>query len=108
MNISVLYFGSFGVEDRENLEFFRLLELGFCRFIRMGSVCFCLAKLCLIGEKVGELHTCLGVVKIFDRLSWAFCCLIHSTMGKCLTSYLFECSETIFPWLIWAFVVLVH
>lgn len=84
MNISVLYFGSLGVEDRENLEFFRLVELGFCRFIRMGSVCFCLAKLCLIGEKVGELHACLGVVKVFDWLSWAFCCLIHSTMGKCL------------------------
>lgn len=38
----------------------------------MGSVCFCLAKLCLIGEKVGELHTCLGVVKFFDWLSSAF------------------------------------
>lgn len=72
MNISFLYFGCLGVEDRDNLEFFPFVGLSFYLFICMGSVCFCLAKLCLIGEKVGELHTCLGVVKFFDWLSSAF------------------------------------
>lgn len=72
MNISFLYFGCLGVEDRDNLEFFSICWVGFYLFICMGSVCFCLAKLYLIGEKVGELHTCLGVVKFFDWLSSAF------------------------------------